>query len=442
MLSHARAFTLGVASATSLLLGGCDSTSAPTRPRVAGVGADLLAAPSTATQVVIGTGDPAIDVRAVQAAVDAGDTVILRGHFSFDRPPTVVVPLPGYPLATVLVSKAVTIVGEGAGDERDDGDMTTIEAGSIPFFVNAPTAQVMIQRLRFVRPISDAVLVYAASGVTIASNRVDGVAPFQKAGEAFGINTSGNPPTPTAPGTPEKVSGIIRVVDNDIDAVGASAGDNSEGIVVFSVGVPGAEVEAHVSGNTVRNVTEPAINVRHIAGRAFIERNTIETGALVGSAGRNHAIRVANIGSYRIAHNTINCQWANAEAAGIGVFSQFKAWPIEGAVIVGNHVTMSAPEGTVFTDFSAGIAVYGFAGGNVVRHNSIRGRARAGLSIPVFPLPPQAPAVPADNAFIGNRFVDFTPSLADIFVGAHALRTRVEGPGTVVDLGDGTIFGR
>jgi hypothetical protein len=441
MLSHTRAFTLGVASAMFLLLG-CDSTSAPTRPRVAGIGADQFAARSTATQVVIGTGDPAIDVLAVQAAVDAGDTVILKGHFSFDRPPTVVVPLRGYPAATVLVSKAVTIIGDGASGESHDGDMTTIEAGSIPFFVNAPAAQVRIQRLRFVRPISDAVLVYAASGVTIASNRVDGVEPFQKAGEGFGINTSGNPPTPTAPGTPEKVSGIIRVVDNDIDAVGASAGDNSEGIVVFSVGVPGAEVEAHVSGNTVRNVTEPAINFRRIAGRAFIERNTIETGALVGSAGRNHAIRVANIGSYRIALNTIDCQWANAEAAGIGVFSQFAAWPIAGAVIVGNHITMSAPEGTVFTDFSAGIAVYGFARGNVVRHNSIRGRARAGLSIPVFPLPPLAPAGPADNAFIRNRFVDFTPSLADVFVGSHALRTRVEGPGTVVDLGDGTILKR
>jgi len=55
---------------------------------------------------------------------------------------------------------------------------------------------------------------------------------------------------------------------------------------------------------------------------------------------------------------------------------------------------------------------------------------------------PRAPAVPADNAFIRNRFLDFTPSLAGIFVGAHALRTRVEGPRTVVDLGDGTILQR
>jgi hypothetical protein len=103
---------------------------------------------------------------------------------------------------------------------------------------------------------------------------------------------------------------------------------------------------------------------------------------------------------------------------------------------------MSAPAGTVFTAFSAGIGVYGFADSNLVRHNTITGRARAGLSIPVFPSPPQAPAAPEDNAFIGNRFVQFTPLVADVFVGAHALRTRIVGPGRVEDEGDGTIVMR
>lgn len=437
-ISHVRALPLGVACAASLLLGGCESTSAPTRPRLA----DQLAAASAATHdvIVTGTGDPAIDVFAVQAAVDQGDMVILKGHFSFRQPPTVANPLAGYPLATVLVSKAVTITG--ARDENDDDEMTTIEGGSIPFFVNAPTAPVRIERLRFVRPLSDAVLVYAASGVTIASNKVDGVEPFQQFGAGIEINTSGGPPTPSSPGAPENVSGTIRVIDNDIDAAGASAGDNTLGITIFSVGVAGAEVEAHVSGNTIRNVTEPAINFRRIVGRASIERNAIVTGALAGSAPRNQAIRVVNLGLYRIAHNAIDCQWANAEAEGIGVFSQFAQWPIEGAIVVGNTVKMSPPEGTDFTDFSAGIAVYGFAAHNVVRHNSIRGRARAALSIPVFPLPPRAPANPPDNAFIRNRFIDFAPALADIFVGEHALRTHIVGPGTVVDRGDGTIIDR
>src|ERR1700730_5964278 len=39
-----------------------------------------------AQRVVGGTGDPDIDIAAVQAAVDRGGSVVLRGHFSFDNP--------------------------------------------------------------------------------------------------------------------------------------------------------------------------------------------------------------------------------------------------------------------------------------------------------------------------------------------------------------------
>ena len=56
-----------------------------------GSGLVLLASVATAgTQtVVVGTGDPDVDVPAVQAAVDQGGEVILQGHFSFDAEPTV-----------------------------------------------------------------------------------------------------------------------------------------------------------------------------------------------------------------------------------------------------------------------------------------------------------------------------------------------------------------
>src|SRR5215831_2177619 len=83
------------------------------------------AASAGAQNVVDGTGDPDVDVPAVQAAVDQGGEVILRGHFSFDRDPTIVLPplfhggllpLSG---AMVLVSRAVSI--SGARDEHGDG---------------------------------------------------------------------------------------------------------------------------------------------------------------------------------------------------------------------------------------------------------------------------------------------------------------------------------
>jgi len=99
--------------------------------------------------VVVGTGNPNIDVPAVQAAVDQGGEIVLKGYFSFDIPPTVVTALAGYPSATVRVSKVVAISGPPGGD---DG-MTTINGGTIPFYVEAPGAAVTIRGLRFVRPV-------------------------------------------------------------------------------------------------------------------------------------------------------------------------------------------------------------------------------------------------------------------------------------------------
>jgi len=423
--------------AVSLVLAGCDPTTAPGP----GGSVEAWAARHSAAIVVMGTGDPAIDIPAVQSGVDQGGTVILKGHFSFTGTPTqAVAPLlvtGGYPAAAeVLVSKAVSIVGEG----DEDDEMTTIEGGTIPFYVDAPGQEVTISRLRFVRPTSDAILVHAASGLDLAFNRVEGLVPFAGVSEGIGINTSGAPPTPSSPGDPQNVSGTVLIQHNHIDATGGTAQDNTLGITIFSVGVTGAEVEVHVVGNRISNTTETAINLRRVGGRADIEGNVIRTGSVAGGAARDQAIRVANLGTYRISNNRIDCGWVNADAEGIGVFSQFADWPIEGATVEHNEVSMTAPEGTVFGNFSAGIAVFGFAQQNVVRHNTLRGRAGAGVAIPVFPLPPKAPAAPQDNAFLRNRFEDFVPSVADFFVGEHALHTLIVGPGTVVDLGDGTIL--
>jgi hypothetical protein len=225
------------------------------------------------------------------------------------------------------------------------------------------------------------------------------------------------------------------VVDNDIDAAGATALDNVNGVTVFSAGVPGAEVEVYVSGNRIRNTTEPGINFRRVVGRAYIERNHIRTAGFAGPAPRPEVIRVVNLGSYLIAHNSIDCRWA--QATGIGVFSQFAPWPIEAAVVSGNTVTMAAPEGTVFGEDSAGIAVRGFAKRNVVLSNSIRGRAAKALSVTAF-----RGGLPSDTAFILNRLDDFEASAADVVVADGVLNTQIVGPGSVQDHGTGTVIVR
>jgi hypothetical protein len=384
-------------------------------------------------------------VPAVQAAVDQGGTVLLQGHFSFDEAPTKLIapslssgpPGQAYaPAAEVVVSKAVTISGTGEGAD----EMTTIEGGTTPFYVDAPGEPVTIRRLRFVRPTSSAILVYAVRDLEIASSTIAGMVTYKTLSNGIGINTSGSPPTLAAPGVPENVSGTLNILHNEIDMVGGTTADNTLGVLVFAVGTAGAPVDAHVTGNRISNTTEPAINFRRIDGRATLSHNVLATGSVAANVTRLQVIRVANTGVYRITDNFIDCEWANPDAEAIGLFSNVASWPIEHAVVDNNEVNMSAPAGTVFTAFSAGIGVFGFADSNIVRHNTIRGSARAGLSIPMFPLPPQAPAAPEGNAFVDNRLVQFIPAVADIFVGAHALRTRIVGPGTVEDEGDGTII--
>jgi hypothetical protein len=319
--------------------------------------------------------------------------------------------------------------------------MTTIDGGTIPFYVEAPGASVTIQSLGFVRPIAEAIFVYAVSGLTITNCKIDSVVPGTVAGGGsigIDIDTSGNVPSPAQPGHPENISGRLLIANNDIDMVGGSAVDNTLGITVFSVGQsPNQEADIYVSANRISNMTEPAINFRRVGGRAHVEGNVIKTGPVSSQkAPQPEAIRAVNIGSYVIAHNTIDCQWTDPDAKGIGVFSQFAVWQMEHAVVMDNEVIMSPPPGTVFGDMSAGIDIKGFARDNVVANNRIRGRGRAALAIDPF-----KGGTPGNNAFVLNRVEDFEASRADVFVGQGVTDTLLLGDqGTVEDHALNTVL--
>jgi hypothetical protein len=406
---------------------------------VCGSVAILTQSAAGAETVVWGTGNPQVDVPAVQAAVDQGGIVNLRGYFSFAQPPTVATALPqNHPPATVLISRAVAIAGAYEGE--DEQVMTTIEGGTIPFYVQAPGSSVAIERLRFIRPTNEAIFVFAVSNLTIASCKVEGIVPLSgyPANGAIDLNTSGSIPSPTQPGHPEYISGSLVIANNAIDLVGGTAFDNTLGITIWSVGQsPAQEVDVYISGNDIRNTTEPAINFRRIGGRAHVEGNVITTGPVSSQlAPRPEVIRVANIGSYVIAHNSIDSAWPDPNAIGIGVFSQFAAWPIEHAVVVDNAVTMLPPAGTAFGNFSAGIDVRGYAHDNFVANNRIGGRGRAALAVDVF-----NGGIPDNNAFALNRFDDFEASTADVIVGKGVTNTLMLGQnGTVQDQGINTVI--
>lgn len=386
------------------------------------------------TTVVVGSGNPDIDVPAVQAAVNHGGKIILQGHFSFNQTPTVPTALTDGALAMVLVSQAVAI--SGASDDDPADDMATIEGGTIPFYVNAPGFSVRIEALRFVRPARIGVFVYAVDGLTITSCRIEGIVPSANALGNPGIDvstTGGATPSPTQPGHPENISGTLSITNNQIDLTGGTSLAHTLGINVFSVGTPDKEVDIYVSGNHISNVTAPAINFRRVAGQVHVEHNVLTTGEVAGAG--PEVIRVVNTGAYLIAHNRITCQWSDPQAKGIAVWSGIASWPTQQALVLHNDVVMSPPP-AVFGNLSAAIEIRGFAQNNVVAYNRIRGRARAALAIDPF-----SGGIPSDNLLILNRVEDFDATAADVFIGVGVTNTLILGQqGTIEDLGINTLI--
>jgi hypothetical protein len=376
--------------------------------------------------VVVGTGDPNLDVPAVQDAVDQGGQVFLMGNFSFDMPPT----KPDGATYNRMVTVSRQVVISGYPDES--GDTPAIEGGFVPFYVEANGARVVIQGLRFVRPTGAAIWVYAASGLVIAGCRIEDAEP---SGEFMGLaHPYASPIFITSTGQPENFSGTLWISNNDID-VGGTAGDQTTGIYIDGVGKsPDKEVDLYIFGNNIRNITDSVIDVKSIGGRVHIERNVIATGAISLPIGlKPQAINVVGSGSYLIAHNSIVSQWAT----GTGITVQGNpGLSEESSIVVDNDVTMSAPDGTVFGSNSAGIMILGFAQGNAVLNNRIRGRARAALAVGG-----KGGGIPANNTFVMNDLAGFQPSLADIFVDAGVTNTLVvarKGT-TIADHGVGTV---
>jgi hypothetical protein len=129
----------------------------------------MLAVVAEAQAVLVtGTGDPNVDVAAVQAAVDQGGQVVLQGRFSFDAPATK--PEGSNYGRMVTVSNAVTI----SGSPDENGEMPVIGGGFIPFGIEAD-ARVAIQGLRFTHSIGAAIWVSAVRGLAIVNCQIAGV---------------------------------------------------------------------------------------------------------------------------------------------------------------------------------------------------------------------------------------------------------------------------
>lgn len=231
---------------------------------------------------ISGTGDPAKDVAAVQAAVDDGGTVVLAGRFDFgDR-------------GRVVIRRSVTIVGEPG---------TVIQGGFWTFFSPLPEAlpvlppgpRIAIRGIHFDGALWMPVNIAHAGGLEVSGNRITNVRPHPyprpklpdlqtMQGVMFGSFAAHADSTKRSY-VPNAVTGRVVVVDNVIDI---PAPDPSNTLAQGIWGVWTTGMEARIEGNRVSNVSRNAIEMidNYLSadgkdrGRVIVANNVITTPAI------------------------------------------------------------------------------------------------------------------------------------------------------------------
>jgi hypothetical protein len=122
--------------------------------------------------------------------------------------------------AGTLTAQAITVVGTGdpkvdvPATRDDQGEMTSIEGGTNPFYIEAPGGHVTIQGLHFIHSKACVIRVVAASGLAIDSNRIEGVVRDTNFAWAVSVSTSpGENPPNAGDGQPENISGTLLIAN-------------------------------------------------------------------------------------------------------------------------------------------------------------------------------------------------------------------------------------
>ena len=360
----------------------------------------------TVDQIIYPTGVFPTDVQNVQAALDAGGTILLKATdpagvpTAFNFGPAVA------GLGRVFIRRDVVLQGETLGS-----NITTIRGGNAPIRGFVPVRSA-IRGIHFDGPRVSAVLIFASAGTEIVGNKitnVHGFPSFPGQRKAVGIWL--------AAFVPEDISGTVLIQDNVIQDLDAEIGDGIALVILAA--------DTRLVGNEIRGVNTSGVLVSGSTHPVWIEGNLIAPGPeLFPSGSLGEGITVDNIFQVEpqapvyISHNTVICD--NQLADGITLAQ------IEGPVVTQNHVIMHDV-------FFGGISVFDQVSNAYVGQNSVEGAGAYALGIEFLGF-----AAPVDrfNSFVGNNIVSFRSTLADVFLDATAEKTVLVGnSGTVIDLG-------
>src|SRR6266568_3462396 len=240
--------------------------------------------------VVGGQNNPAVDVPAVQAAVDQGGSVLLVGTFDFGD------------AGRVLLRNDVDISGEA---DSSGSPLTTIKGGDWPFYSPLPSTMppthagpvVGVQYIHFDGAKGVAVHLAYTSGASIHNNQMTGLrgrvfvpatptAPAQYRRVGVEIGPADSRPRTNIQITPGLVSGSIDVFDNDIDSSGPEPATQTNSGAVLMAFIVGADIriENNVNVGCTRNCIGVFDEIPDSDGRGsiVIANNTILSDVKVG----------------------------------------------------------------------------------------------------------------------------------------------------------------
>lgn len=215
--------------------------------------------------IVVGQNNPAVDIQAVQKAVDQGGPINLKGTFDFGNE------------GRVNITKDVNIVGE---TDQKGSPATKIKGGFWTFHSplpaksppEAPGPKITIQSIHFDGALWVPVNLAYSSGATISDNKITNVRPFLFEQPVFGMTgvslqhgiycgpriTQMMLPPEKRTYTPDVFTGNLKISDNEIDV----ANDNpikTMGQGIFVVWTKGAAIQ--ISRNTIYNCSRNSIEV-------------------------------------------------------------------------------------------------------------------------------------------------------------------------------------
>ncbi|MGZ3488896.1 MAG: hypothetical protein ACXVBY_18770 [Isosphaeraceae bacterium] len=430
------------------------------------------------------TGDPAVDAGNVQWAVDhvrPGGVVRLKGHNKFS----------GVPMAfnfgtdgSVNVSRSLSVKGE----VDDSGNpLAIIHGGYKPFTCDDPSVVLEIAKLRFDGARRAAIYVRQSASVTITGNVMINLLPNKELGYPIPVQyhaASGIEMGLLSCETPDPNSSIcldqpkhlgsVDISNNFIDlgihdangnlqdptsvypnstTSGTRLDDTSfSGIVLVD-----CDVNASISGNTIKNTNRRAIHPLDTFGSTEIVENTIElspfssaapgTASPGGSGKRNYGILALN--GHRNVDGAIHGAVHTVMRNTIVLASDAGVDGPHGVAITGANGVNDAvfSENTIIYRAGARSAIVVAGGSSLVklvrpsyttiRHNTIDASSYVPLPGPGFPISAHLVASAADSTTIDtNTYIGDLPTY--VILGVSTGVVDVSHPNTIVDTYCGT----